>query len=81
MQSHIIPRAMPFTLVAPVVPSGNFAPIPKLDIPALIGERPHLIMVSQLTSVRTTRIDSEVADLSDQADDIRAAMDFLTQGF
>lgn len=80
-QSHLIPRTTPFTLVAPVVPSGNFAPIPKLDVPVLVGGRPHLIMVSQLASVRTGRIGNVIADLSDHADDVRAALDFLTQGF
>lgn len=81
MQSHLVPRATPFTLVAPVIPAGDFSPIPKLDVPVFIAERPHLVMVSQLASVRTTSVEGEVADLSDQADDFRNALDFLTQGF
>ncbi|MEO0939828.1 MAG: CcdB family protein [Pseudomonadota bacterium] len=69
-------------LCAPVVAREEFGQlIPKLHIPFMLGEAPHLVIMSQLVAVPAFELGAPIASAPHLRDEIIAAVDLLVSGF
>ena len=72
----------PFLLCAPAIPIEEWGPIsPKLHIRVEIGERTHLIIMTQLAAVPAQSLGAIIGSAAPAHDDIIRAVDILVTGF
>jgi toxin CcdB len=74
--------ALPTRIVIPLIPVGDVPRSePRLHPVFEIKETQVMLVTHQLSAVPKSILDAAAADLSDEADRITAAVDFLMQGF
>lgn len=72
----------PYLLCAPVLPRAAWGALtPKLHVPVLLEDGPHVLLLSQLTSIPTGEIGPEVGDVSAWREEIEDAVTLLVSGF
>ncbi len=79
LQSHHL--SMETTVVAPVRTSDEADGIGDVEVPIIVEDLPHAIMVAELAHLPTGLIGRRVGSLADHEDDIRRALDQLFTGF
>ena len=76
LQSHYL--SLDTVLVAPLV---NDKRASSVEIAGTVGERPLVVALTEMGSVRAAMLSEAVADLAAQEDEIRRALDRLFTGF
>lgn len=79
LQSHHLP--METTVVAPVRRSDHVEGIVEIEVPVVVDDQPHAIMIAELAHIPTRLIGHAVTNLGGHEDQIRRSLDRLFTGF
>ncbi|ATN32598.1 hypothetical protein ACO34A_02110 [Rhizobium sp. ACO-34A] len=81
LQSNLLDD-LPSRVIAPLIPVNDMSwSISRLTPRFVVEGELHVMATQRMAAVPASEIGEQVADLSDKADDIIAATDFLFQGF